>query len=163
MTKEQSPTDRAFGFTEHETLYGKITHERFQAILQDEATTIHLMEESTNSYGSFLFVTVSRSGPTDRRYRTMWGAGFHEHRERWITDSWQWYETYRAKREELPLLDRDEALEQFQEHMAYIQATASPPQQSRRAQLFELIADVTDDDGALTELEDLGWFDGEDN
>ena len=37
-----------------------------------------------------------------------------------------------------------------------------PLRQSRRAQLFETLADLTDEDGALTELEDLGIWEDED-
>ena len=38
----------------------------------------------------------------------------------------------------------------------------TPPAQSKRAQLFEMLAELTDEDGAITELEDLGFWDNDD-
>jgi hypothetical protein len=35
---------------------------RFKEILDDEQTIIHSAHESSNNYGDFLFVTVSRPG-----------------------------------------------------------------------------------------------------
>jgi hypothetical protein len=144
--------------TEREQLYDQVSHTRFIALLLQPDIDIHEIKEDTNSFGSFVFVTLScRDEP--QKLLTMWGCGYHEHRERWITDSWQWYESYR-KAENLPVIPKEEALAHVKDREAYVRANASPSQPSRRAQLYELLADVVDEDGALSELEDLenlGW------
>ena len=85
---------------------------------------------------------------------------YHEYRERWIADSWQWYDNYLPEKRQNDV-PKDEALSQIKERESYVRANATPPDQSKRAQLYELVADLTDEDGALTELEDfenLGWL-----
>lgn len=118
---------------------------------------IHEVGESTNSFGEYLFVTVSCRTEQPKKLYTFWGLGYHEHRERWIMDTWQWYESQR-KTEKLPTLVKAGAYNQIKEWEAFVRANATPTQQSRQAQLFELLADLTDEDGALSELEDLGWM-----
>lgn len=88
---------------------------------------------------------------------TFWGLGYHEYRERWIVDTWQWYESQQNPSKKVAL-HKEEAITQVKEREAYVRANATPTQQSRQAQLYELMADLTDEDGALSELEDLGWM-----
>jgi hypothetical protein len=50
------------------------------------------------------------------------------------------------------------ALEQIKARLEWVSSqAASEPKPSRRAQLYELMAELTDEDGALTDLEDFGW------
>ena len=49
--------------------------------------------------------------------------------------------------------------ELIEARLAYVQAHASHETQSRRGQIFELLADLTDEDGAYSEMDDLpGWL-----
>ena len=82
---------KGFGFTEQERLYDRVSNERFEAILNDPHTTIHEVKESTNNYGEFAFVTVSRAVEDRRECVTFYGCGFHELRKRWFVDTWFWY------------------------------------------------------------------------
>src|SRR5258708_30297303 len=93
MSKELPQPEDTFGFTEKERLYERISHERFMAIVADERTAVHHIEVSTNSYGEFLFITMSQAAGQERKFVTMWGAGFHEFRERWLTNEWPLYNT----------------------------------------------------------------------
>jgi hypothetical protein len=61
MKKERSLSEVAYGFSERERLSGRMNDEHFQAILEDQSTTIHEIEVATNSNGEFLFVTTSRA------------------------------------------------------------------------------------------------------
>ena len=145
--------------TEREQLYDQVSHTRFMALLLQSDIDIHEIKEDTNTFGEFVFVTLSCRGEP-QKLLTMWGCGWHEHRERWVTDSWQWYESYR-KTEKLPIIPKEEAVAQIKDREADVRANASPGQQSQRAQVYELLADLVDEDGALTELEDLenlGWM-----
>lgn len=164
--QEQPQPSPPFEFTERERLYDKLGHARFLSLLADERTTIHTAELSENSYGEFLFVTVSRPNTVRRVQMTFYGLGFHDHRERWITDVWPWYEGSELSKIREQRLSR-EAVEQLiakrqQEIAPYLnQAT-----QSSRGKLYEFLVDLTDEDGALAELEDLedaaDWLFGED-
>lgn len=157
--KEGQPTP-CFSFTEREKLYDLIAHSRFLSIVAQPDVDIHEVNESTNSFGEFLFVTLSCRTEQPKKLYTFYGLGYHEHRERWITDTWQWYESQRST-QQLPLLDKDEAVQQVKDRETYARASAgSEEPQSQRAQLYEILADLTDEDGALSELDDLdslGW------
>lgn len=129
------------------------------ALVMQPDVDIHEVKEDSNSFGEYLFVTVSCRAEQPRKLYTFWGLGYHEYRERWITDSWQWYESQRNQAR-LPMLDKTEAVNQIGERTSFVQTNATPIEQSSGAQLYELIADLTDEDGALSELDDLdqlGW------
>jgi hypothetical protein len=153
--KERS--NPCFTFTERENLYDRVSHDRFMALVMQPEVDIHEIQVSSNSFGEYLFVTVSCRTEQPKKFYTFWGLGYHEHRERWITDSWQWYESSR-KDANLPVIPKEEAYTQIKEREAFVRANAFPTQQSHRAQLYEVVADLTDEDGALAELEDLGWM-----
>lgn len=162
MNKERPQPADPFAFTEQERLYERISHERFTTFLSDEQTAIHTIELSSNNYGEFLFVTMSRATGEDRKFLTFWGAGYHESRERWLTEEWRWYETQQFLHQKPQNLDPDDARAQIQERLDEIAPYLTPSNPSRRAQLFSMLADLTDEDGATTEMEDLGIWDNDD-
>jgi len=145
-------TTDVFGLTDKEQLHDFISDSRFQAILQSEETTIHQVIIDTNNYGEFLFVSVSRSAAGKARFMTFWGAGFHEKRERWLIHEWRFYESY-IRRFPTPIA-KEEALQAIQKRQDEI-IEESNPTPSQAAKLFVLLADLTDEDGASTELDDL--------
>lgn len=146
-----------FTFTEREKLYDNISHTRFMALVMQPDVDIHEIKEDSNSFGEYVFVTVSCRSEQPKKLYTFWGLGYHEYRERWIADTWQWYESHQDPSKK-SLMPKDEAIMQLKEREAFVRANAAPPQQSRQAQLYEIMADLTDEDGALSELEDLGWM-----
>lgn len=161
MTPEQfhSPTPKRpyeiFGFTERESLYWRVTQARFDEILADKQTVIHDIKPSSNDYGEFLFVTTSRPGINERLAMTFYGLGYHDHRERWITDEWFWYQTRldaKTKQEKIKKEEAKKIIEQRREEIAPYLKDAD---QTEYGRLFEILADLTDEDGALTEMEDL--------
>jgi hypothetical protein len=158
MSKErpQSEPTEPFGFTERERLYDRISHQRFIGIIADEQTAVHKVEVSSNTYGEFLFVSTSRVGEGQRVYITFYGAGYHDYRERWITDEWFWYEAYQHSNESEPHISNEEAMESIQQRQDEIATYKTGERQSKRGQLFEFLAEILDEDGALSEMEDLG-------
>ena len=149
-----------FGFTEREQLWDRISHERFLNILENEQTTIHRVEVAANTFGEFLFVTTSRGETEKRTYVTFWGLGFHDYRERWIADEWFWNQDDSYPASLLQSLTLDEVKALIQERKAEIAPYAQDDTQSKRGELFEMLADLTDEDGAWAELDDLeGLFD----
>lgn len=147
--------DTEFGLTEHEQLFDRVSHNRLLEFLDDETTTVHRVEESTNSYGEFLFVTVSKPGSAHKLCVTFYGLGFHEHRERWLIDEWSWYHANALPDTLKQYVPKDDAKALVQERLEQIRPYATQQTQSARGKLFEMLADLTDENGALAELEDL--------
>ena len=162
MTHERSsnPAQRKpyemFGLTEQEFLSWRVNQERFKEIIQDEETIIHSIEPSSNNYGEFLFVTTSRVGDRGRIFLTFFGLGYHEYRERWLSDEWFWYQTEPKPGLMRHILSRDEAEKQLEIRFSDIRPHIKSDTQTDRGRLFEILADLTDEDGALAELQDLG-------
>lgn len=148
-----------FGFTERERLFDKVSHARFLEFLDDPKTKVHRIEESTNSYGEYLFVTVSRPGAKKRILITFYGLGYHEYREKWIAEDWYWYESVQSSLIAQPTIPRDEAKRLIEERYREVKAYAQQDTQTRQGQLFEMLADLTDEDGAWAEMQDMpGWL-----
>src|SRR5260370_21942402 len=109
MSEERATWSEAFAFTEREWLDERISDERFQTLLHDEQTVVHQIEVSTNNYGEFLFVTMSRRASMDRAFVTFWGLGVHELRERWFTGEWRFYETQQFRHQIPQKISPDDA------------------------------------------------------
>lgn len=154
------PPEEVFGLTEREKLWDRISDERFQTILSDPDTTIHQIELASNSFGEYLFISLSREANGQRAALVFWGLGFHEQREHWITDHWRWYSKqarYLPDRT-LPLTTAQSIIQERREEIAPQITTEAP---SERAQLFTILADLGDEDGALAEMQDLErWMGG---
>lgn len=160
MSKEapQRP-DLGFGFTEQEELFYRVSHERFQAIFGDEKTAIHRIEVSYNNYGEFLFVTASRETQQGRQSVTFYGQGYHDQRERWISKEWFWYRANAFPSTTMQIVEKEEAEEILTQRVEEIAPYIEAEQQTMRGRLFEMMADLTDEDGASVEMEDLAdWL-----
>lgn len=161
MTRErQRPPQRPkpaqeFGLTEQEQLFDRMGHARLMQILDDPQTQVHRVEESINSFGEYLFVTVSRPGSDQRIFMTFYGLGYHEYRERWITDEWYFYQAVSRPKLANHTVRREAVRQQIEERYRTTKGYANQETQSRRGQVFELIADLTDEDGAWAEMQDL--------
>lgn len=156
MSKEQPQPQEPFAFTEQEKLWDKISDSRFRALLNDPGTTIHKADLDSNNYGEFLFVTVSRAEEGRQQALTFYGYGYHEHRERWFIEEWAWYTTNLFPKTLEQRLTRQEAEQLLETRQQEIAPFVVKDQQTGRGKLFEMIADLTDDDGAISEMEDLG-------
>lgn len=147
------PIEMQFGLTEQERLWDRISEERFQGLLKDESNRIHSVELAANTYGEFLFVRMGKTGSESKFGLTFWGLGFHEYRERWILDEWFWYRTNLGHQDEV--VSVEDTLKQLLERRDEIARYGTSQAQSRRGELFEMLADLTDDDGAWAALDDL--------
>lgn len=158
MSHERPKRNAAYGFTEREVLWDRIGHGRFEQVLADQDTTIHNIHLDSNTYGEFLFVTTSRQAGEQRSALTFFGLGYHEYRDRWLIDDWYWYETTLDIGEE-NILPKIDTLSIIQQRREQVLGYAAGQIQSERGQLFEMLADLTDDDGTWGEFEDLqDWF-----
>jgi hypothetical protein len=151
--ERRSANPTGFDFTESEKLWDGVRDSRLRAWLADSQTVIHSTELSSNSYGEFLFITLTRGN----EHYTFYGYGFHEQRERWITDTWRYYSTTPTKKtleQRLTATEAEWRLNQRQREIEAEQA-ADDSTPSERALLFALLADLTDEDGAMSELDDF--------
>jgi hypothetical protein len=160
----QSPAPKrpyeVFGFTEPESLSWRVKQERFQEILEDDLTVIHTIQPSSNDYGEFLFVTTSRPGDKERIAMTFYGLGYHEYPERWVTEEWFWYQSSLTPEQRRSILEKEAARDLIQEYSESILPSIGKNTQSNFGRMFEMLADLNDEDGALAEIEDLDSLDG---
>lgn len=145
----------AFGLTDNEDLFEQVGEARFQQLLNDPATDVVAVEVSTNSFGEYLFLTLRRQAQGKPMMITLYGLGYHEYRETWQTTLWKWYPT--DERAAIPL-SKERVQATIRERRDAIAPHVEDTAPSQRALLYALLADLTDEDGALTELEDLGDF-----
>lgn len=162
MEKERAQPEDGFGFSRNEVVWDRVSQARLMLLLADDATQVHRVERSENRFGAFLFVTLSRPTAVGRAYVTFWGAGKHEYRDRWLTEEWFWYRAEPAGQVAESVLNKDEVDAIIRRRLEEIAPYAAHNRQSRQGRLFEHLADLTDDDGALAEWEDLGLGDFDD-
>ena len=155
MRKERPETEQGFVFTEQEKLYDRISNKRFEELIQNPQTTVHAIELSSNEYGEFLFVNTSRYTQQGKSRITFWGLGYHDYRERWFLDEWRWYEAYPNEERDNQVLDKAEVQKVLQERVQEIKPQAESNIQSKRGELFEILADLTDDDGTIAEIDEI--------
>ena len=133
-----------FGISENERLYWRVNQERFQEILDNSATLIHEIKESSNNFGEFLFVTTSRQGDQGRVFMTFYGLGYHEFRERWITDEWFWYQANPLHDILSKRLEKEEAHELLEQLMGsqHLECTSDNQTQTSSSHNDELLCPV---------------------
>lgn len=142
--------------TEEEFRDGRVSHKRFMALANRRDVNVHAIDISSNSFGEYLFVTLSRSQHSESPLLTFFGLGYHEYRERWITNLWCMYQSCQKELRQIHI-PKNDALQQIEERLTETLAMTKPAQQSPRAKVYELFAEFTDEDAAIGELEDLGW------
>ncbi len=159
-----------FTFTESELLSGRLPHARFTELVNQHGTHIHEIKLSTNLYGEFQFITLSAYIPkliwqsdakSSRQVVTFWGMGYHDSREIWECDQWRWHEAQLVGDEsKLVRLAKPNVWLEINERVAFCvgEAKAAPPP-TTHANAFAFFADMGDEDGATTMLEDMAALD----
>jgi len=127
-------------------------------MIRDPETKIHTVKESGNAYGEFLFITVSREVKGQKLIMTFYGLGFHEFRDRWFTDEWHWYQTYASSESCKGEVSKDDAMKQVELRRNEVLTYAAEATQSEAGYLFEMIAELMDDDGAIATFDDFLGF-----
>lgn len=157
-----------FTFTEDELRDERVSHARFTQLLNDQATKIHVVKLSENNYGEWLFATLSARVPplyafapkpakAQSRCITFWGMGFHDAREEWTCESWRMFEAgLLTPGSNTPTIPKTQAWSTINERRAFCLAQApSAAKPSAEAQAFSFFAELGDEDGAASMLEDM--------
>ncbi|MFC1959367.1 hypothetical protein ACFLYO_01535 [Chloroflexota bacterium] len=153
---------RRFGLTLDEMRDYRVSADRFDEFIQADDISVEGLTLDYNTFGEFMFVTLVRP-QVDLRI-TFYGCGFHEHRDRWILDEWYWYvPNPRPKNNQQSIIDKKEVQQVLKDRIAFVQTNLAPGLQSPHGKWFEFLADLTDEDGAWGEIQDLpGWLFDED-
>lgn len=154
-TQPRPDRARGFDFSDRERLFARISHQRLLEILQQRNTILYSAHVSQNDYGEFLFVTAQRPTETEPQVVTFFGLGLHEYRDRYLVDEWWWYESRpNPRREEREPASRKHILQMIDARHKEIEALAQAHPQSRAGEVFDLIADESDDDSVLADYRD---------
>lgn len=145
-----------FGLSEDEVGRWRVTDERLKEILTDPNVTTNTIKLSTNDYGEFIFITTSKGKGEARICMTFYGLGYHKYRERWLNDEWFWYQTPASTVSPADQISFEEGQEILAERMEAISPHLENDTQTETGRMFEAIADMTDDDAAIAEMQDLG-------
>jgi hypothetical protein len=135
----------------HPGYYDKASTETILSLLNRDDVTIYESHESENDYGEFLFVTYT----VGDAWWTSFGLGYNWNRERTVL-GWESYTTseYNRKTALNKAVVLAEIVARHEEKQADFMAEQSKPQ-SRHGILYSMIADLTDEDGAMAEMQDL--------
>ncbi|MCB2160482.1 hypothetical protein KQH40_00180 [bacterium] len=155
ILRPQRPYEK-FGITDNEVSLWRISDDRLKEILANPNTVFHNFEINQNNYGEFLFLTASRGVGQDRICMTFWGLGYHEYRERWIHKEWFWHQTPTDFVDPSKKLSQEDSQKLLDGRREEITHHLDSHEQSEQGKLFEALADMTDDDAALAEMQDLG-------
>jgi hypothetical protein len=143
-----------FGITESENLWDKIRG--FERLMQlvNKADRISQCMRSTNSYGEWRFITLW----IDKEQLTLYGHGEHDYRAMIYGDTWficnhNDYEQDYHSGANLNIYQVTEEL--MREHKHDYPKDLKSEFASDESDLFNEIADLTDDDGAISELDYL--------
>lgn len=164
LLKEQPQPHQheGFPFTERERLFYRVSDKRFHSFLADPHTTVHDIQLSTNTYGEFLFCTMSRPKAQGRDIATFFGLGFHDYRERWIAAEWFWYDSVTYTAIVPKTIPYSEAKQLIEQRRAEIAPHLAQTKQSARGKLFEILADVFDENGVWSEIQNTDiWLNDE--
>jgi hypothetical protein len=138
-----------FGLTDEEATRFRVTDERLKEILANPDKTPHNLKLSTNTFGKFLFLTVSRGVGQERIYMTFYGLGYHKYRERWISNEWFWYQSNESAVDFSTPISGEEVTAQLEQRLTEISPNLDKDIQTERGRKFEHFADLFDDDTAL--------------
>ena len=141
-----------FGLTEEEASRLRVTDERLKELLASPNTTPHNLKLSTNTFGEFLFLTISQGIGEQRIYLTFYGFGYHKFRERWISNEWFWYQSQESMVDFSKQILKEGAMKKLEERLEKIKPNFGKDTQTEHGRRFEHLADLFDDDAALAAM-----------
>ena len=156
MTMEQYRPKRPFeifDITEEEATSWRVSDEKLKEILATPNTSVHDIQITANDFGEFLYLTASRTNTPQRTYMVFYGLGYHQSRERWITQEWFWYQVPQSDVDTQQSLTLEEAEEQLAHRLSNIMEAPDHTPQSPKGYQFEQLADVEGDDEALAKTQ----------
>ena len=137
-----------------EVLYDRVKHETLMKLI-DRAEYIYYFNESSNDYGRFLFIGLALRYNNELIPITFYGLGYHELRDKYLVDEWFFYLSNYFMLERRVNMSKEEIKKIIEQKRKELKEIAKNHKPSKRGILFSEIADLTDEDGALSIFEDL--------
>lgn len=144
---------KAFGLSEREALFDRVTHKRLIELVKDDKVEVVDWKRDSNSYGDFRFITLRKGD----EFLTFYGHGYHDYREGYLVKEWHFY--FSGSRLNAWAHGKNGLLNELKrEHQEYLARDKKAPAPSERGELFSILADLGDEDGAIADLEDAGYL-----
>ena len=142
-------------FTEDEKLFQRVSYERALEIINRDDTIILSCEISHNTYGEFLFIYFRYQDT----FLCIYGLGEHTYRERWV-DTFSIYDSNIEDFEGGMSLDKEEVIKQIHERTKVKERYKDIEQieQTELGFMYDLLADIGDEDGAAVIIDDYYNF-----
>lgn len=154
-----SPFKSMLGITESQDLWETIPHTQLLDIIARPDVLLSGYSVGENAYGEFLFFSIHL--PNHREYITVYGLGENWNSEKWLTATWKFYESYTSvwELEHYPLetISAKALLAKIETRIADItkQGAYLPHVPSQRATYYSMLAEFSDEDSAIMEIDDL--------
>ena len=140
-------------------MFGSLNNKEFINLL-DKAVFCYNYNISYNSYGEFLFISLAVLNENrELEGYTFYGLGYHEYRRRYITETWEYYKDqffHKYKRQyaknTIPISDIKQVIIERQHEIEEMKKKYP----EKPNQLYEFVADLTDEDAAITLMEEFG-------
>ena len=131
---------------ENQLLFDSIPFKRVKELINNDETKIISLEQSYNSYGQFYFLHLEINNEQFMFY----GLGFHEYRNRYYVNTLKFdkVQTCLIKSEYKPL-DKKDIISQLDKLKIKFQKLADSFKEEPDRE-FEMIADIADDDYAIS-------------
>ncbi|MFA5937130.1 MAG: hypothetical protein WC822_04605 [Candidatus Paceibacterota bacterium] len=142
-------SDNVWGLTEAEILHDTVSHKRLKHLIRTCDKVVY-NKRSENDYGEFRFVHIVKG----KHCLTAYGNGYHERRDKVMAD-WAIFSANEFLYvKQPPCHSQEEAIAQIdaERDAMQIEEKAKLPN-SPEGSRFAFIADLTDDDFAMTETE----------
>ena len=140
-------------FTNSELITGVVSDERLRKLFASDNIKISTAKISSNNYGEFMFINFSYNGVHMMAY----GYGYHEYRDRYYYDDWFFTDSSNYY-PMAPIVDKKSMFDDMDTRKSTIKKYAKGHQTSDHGYMFAEIADMADDDYAISEMEDMGYY-----
>lgn len=143
-----------FGLTENEMLFDRVTAKRLKEIINDKRNKLVYNKRDENNYGEFRFITL-----IDGKDKiTFYGNGFHWPRDCYYTKTWFFYISpisnwERDKYKPVDDSHKKHAIQISEFEAEELAEEARKHHQSKEGKIFTCVANLTDDDAAMSMLE----------
>lgn len=139
------------GFTHDECLYYNVSHSRFLEFIKNGKIVSN--SRDNNNYGEFRFITILVNRSYGEEAITFYGNGYHEYRET-ISPNWSFNVGNGCIYRNNPVLNTNKVLKEIESERKHLNFDSKPKKNT-----FSILADLTDEDGAYTIMQDYDMLD----
>jgi len=139
----------------NDNFFGSVSHKEFMELL--DKGIVYEYKVSYNSYGEFMFVSIYF--PEIDKGIVFYGLGYHEYRDRYVLNKWEYHHDDFFELDRLISAPPKRLVkEAIEDRLAEISALAKQHKQSKSGKVYDMIAELMDDDAAIAFMEDFGIF-----